>query len=175
MGSSDAPRKLAALYEAHGEKIRYLAVGGWNTAFGYGLFLVLLAWLGAPIHSWSASSAPVLSLAGQNYYLVVQWLGWIVAVPQSTLTMKHFVFKREGSVFPQVGRAFLIYLPAQGLSSLILWAAVSVLHLVPQVGALVAILVTTIFSYVGHKYFTFRAPLEVGVVPETDLAKESGR
>jgi len=173
VGSSDAPRKLAALYEAHGEKIRYLAVGGWNTAFGYGLFLVLLAWLGAPIHSWSASSAPVLSLAGQNYYLVVQWLGWIVAVPQSTLTMKHFVFKREGSVFPQIGRAFLIYLPAQGLSSLVLWTTVRGLHLVPQVGALVAIVITTIFSYIGHKRFTFRIPLEAGKVSDEHVAHES--
>lgn len=159
------------LYEMHGEKFRYLIVGVWNTIFGYGVFLLLLALLGDPIRVWSSSSNSVVALVGGHYYLVVQWLGWVVAVPQSTLTMKYLVFKRGGRALPQIGRAFFIYLPAQALSSVILWASVSVLHLVPQAGALVAIFVTTIFSYLGHKYFTFRVPLEVGDVYGLDREK----
>jgi hypothetical protein len=113
-----------------------------------------------------------MAFVGKNYYLVVQWLGWIVAVPQSTLTMKYFAFKRGGRLLPQIGRAYFIYLPAQGLSSLILWLAVRVVGLTPQLGALLTIIVTTIFSYIGHKYFTFRTPLEVGEVPPEDMIEE---
>ena len=56
-------------------------------------------------------------------------------------------------------------MPAQGLSTLLLWLAVQVIGLTPALGALAAIFVTTIFSYIGHKYFTFKVPLEVGEVP----------
>ena len=42
----------------------------------------------------------------------------------------------------------------------------------PQVGQLLTIAVTTIFSYVGHKYFTFKTPLEVGEVPPQELVEK---
>ena len=41
------------------------------------------------------------------------------------------------------------------------------------VGQLLAVFVTTIFSYFGHKYFTFRVPLEVGEVPPQELLEGS--
>lgn len=165
MASRVATERMASLYEAHGEKLRYLIVGVWNTIFGYGLFVFLLAVLGPVLQPLSASSSRPIALAGANYYIVVQWLGWVVAVPQSTLTMKYFAFRQRGRTMPQILRAYGIYLPAQGLSTVILWFAVEVLHLIPQVGALVAIVVTTVFSYFGHKYFTFRVPVGVGDVP----------
>jgi len=62
-----------------------------------------------------------------------------------------------------------VYLPAQGISSLLLWLAVQVLHLAPAVGQLLTIAFATVFSYIGHKYFTFRIPLETGEVPAEEL------
>lgn len=158
----------AALFRGHGEKIRYLIVGVWNTAFGYALFVLLLAVVGPSVQALSTSSNQLVALIGRNYYLVAQWLGWLVAVPQSTATMRFFVFGSSGRLLPQIGRAYFIYLPAQALSSVILWLTVRVLHMSPPLGALITILVTTVFSYIGHKYFTFRVPLEVGEVYEPD-------
>ena len=139
------------------ERVRYLLVGGWNTAFSYGLFLALLALFGRSMNSFATSSMPLAALIGHNYYVAISWIGWIVAVPQSTITMKYLAFRNHGRLLPQIGKAFFVYLPAQGLGSAILWVNVQLLRLSPPIGALITILVTTIFSYVGHKYFTFGA------------------
>ena len=51
-------------------------------------------------------------------------------------------------------------------------AAVTLAGLSPQLGQLLTIAVTTIFSYLGHKYFTFKTPLEVGEVPPRELVEK---
>ena len=169
---SDSPSALGKLYDKHGDKFRFLIVGVCNTAFSYVLFLVLLALIGPPIQTLANAESSLLRVVGEHYYVAVQWITWVLAVPVSTTTMKYFAFHSRGRLLPQVGRAYFVYLPAQALNSLILWLAVSVLGLTPQIGQLLAIAVTTIFSYVGHKYFTFRAPLEVGEVAPRDLIEK---
>jgi putative flippase GtrA len=149
----------------HAEKVRYLVVGVYNTAVSYLLFLLLLATVGAAFRTLSSSPVGLLALMGRNYYLLASWIGWVVAVPHSTITMKYLVFRKPGRLVPQIGRAFLIYLPAQGLGSVLLWSFVSLMHLHPAVGALLTIAITTVISYLGHKYFTFKTPLGVGEAP----------
>ena len=41
------------LYQRQGDKLRFLVVGGFNTAFSYGLFALLLFLLGDPVRSLS--------------------------------------------------------------------------------------------------------------------------
>jgi putative flippase GtrA len=147
-GLADA---VARLNEKHGEKLRYLVVGTWNTLFSLVLFNVLLL------------------VFGRSLYLMWFWVVWVIAVGQSTVTMKYFAFRSKGRLLPQVGRAFVIYLPAQGLSTAIMWLEVESFHVLPQVAQIITIVVSTIFSYFGHKYFTFRLPLEVGEVPPEDM------
>jgi len=156
------------VYDLHGEKIRYLIVGVWNTGFSYLLFLLLIRLFAEPLQRATALDPKLVAIG-------IQWTSWAVAVVQSTVTMKYFAFRSKGNLWKQVARAYVIYLPAQGLSTLILWTAMFLL--VPHMGArgsamvgqLFAVFITTIFSYVGHKYFTFRVPLEVGEVPPEDL------
>jgi putative flippase GtrA len=137
--------------------------------------------LGPALRTLESSSLPPLQWIGHAYYLVVGWVGWVFAVPQSTVTMKYFVFRSRGKLLHEIWRAYFIYLPAQGLGTVILWFMVQILGMSPPIGSLTTIVVTTIFSYVGHKYFTFRKPLEVGEVydqallepqsPKDDLAQ----
>jgi putative flippase GtrA len=58
----------------------------------------------------------------------------------------------------EIGRAYFVYLPLQVLSSLFLKVAVSVFGLPPLIGQLLTVSVAAVLSYLGHKYFTFRAP-----------------
>jgi putative flippase GtrA len=155
---------MSDLYDLHGEKLRYLIVGVINTAISYVLFLALLALLGPALSSLADSSVRILSAIGRVYYLVVQWIGWVLMVPVSTTTMKYFAFRSKGNLWHELGKAYFVYLPAQGVSMATLWVSVSVLHLSPQFGQLLAIAFATVFSYLGHKYFTFR------VQPEGDNA-----
>jgi hypothetical protein len=89
--------------------------------------------------------------------------------------MKYFAFRAHGHLGKQIIRAYFIYLPAQGLSTAILWVAMFVLspglgdRRAAMVGQLFAVSVAMIFSYLGHKYFTFRVALELGEVPDEEL------
>lgn len=138
------------LYDLHGEKLRFLIVGVWNTLFSVLTFNLLLL------------------VFGREYYLPCFWASWIVSIPQSTLTMKYLAFRRGGPILAQVARAFLIYLPAQGLATAIMWFTVQVLNLLPSLAQLITIVVTTVFSYLGHKYFTFRVPVGLNKVSSED-------
>jgi putative flippase GtrA len=148
--------KLLGIYDVHGEKLRYLVVGVVNTIVGYLMFVGLLASLGVWLQTVAGSSNPALSYLGRYYYLVVQWVSWVFMVPWSTTTMKHFAFRSKGNGLHEIGKAYFVYLPAQGVSSVLLWLTVKVMHLSPAVGQIAAIAFATVFSYLGHKYFTFR-------------------
>lgn len=142
---------LVRLNDLHAEKLRFLGVGIWNTVFNMALFNVLLL------------------VFGHARYMVWFWVAWVLSVGQSTVTMKYVAFRSKGKLLPQIARAFMIYLPAQGIATALMWFAVEVAHLPPQIGQLLTISVTTVLSYLGHKYFTFRVPLEVGEVPPESL------
>jgi len=166
-GTSAPGGALGRLNERHGEKLRYLVVGVWNTAFGYVVFLLALKFLGPPLQTLSGSG--IADWISHYYYIIVQWTVWVGTVVTATATMKYFAFRSKGRFVHEVGRAYLVYLPAQGLSSAILWLTVKVFGLSPQIGQLVTIAFATVFSYLGHKYFTFKVPLEVGEVPPEEL------
>lgn len=159
---SSARERLAHIYDVHGEKFRYLVVGVWNTVFGYALFTVMWLALGPTLTGMLGKSAAAVT---------VQWTAWFFSVPQSTTTMKYLAFRSKGRLLPQIGRAYLIYLPAQFLSMGILWTTTALLHLPVLLGQFITILITVIFSYFGHKYFTFRVPLEVGEVADESLVE----
>jgi putative flippase GtrA len=154
---------LRAAYDAHGEKLRYLIVGVWNTAFSYGLFWLAIKLFAVPLEQATGTGPKTAAL-------ILQWATWVLAVVQSTVTMKYFAFRSKGHVGRQIARAYFIYLPAQGLSSLILWVGMF-LGLSAVIAQLFAVFVTTIFSYFGHKYFTFKVPLGVGEVPAEELVE----
>jgi hypothetical protein len=140
-------------------------------AFGYGLFLVLLALLGGPLSALALSPLAPLALVGGYYYLVVSWIGWAIAVPQDALSMRHLAYRSAGTAFPQVRRLYSVYLPAQILATAILLLSVRLLHLSPPVGALVTIVVAAVFSYLGHRYLAFSEPLQVGEVPPEECVR----
>ncbi|MDR3685382.1 MAG: GtrA family protein [Coriobacteriia bacterium] len=165
--------KVRGLYDAHGEKLRYLVVGVWNTVFSYLLFLLGIRLFASPLEAATRLDPKIVAI-------IIQCAAWVLAVVQSTVTMKYIAFRSKGNLRKQIARAYVIYLPAQGLSMVILWVAMLVLtpglgsRYAAMVGQLFAVFVTTIFSYFGHKYFTFRVPLEVGaVIPEEMLDSDT--
>jgi len=140
------------------EPIRFLVIGGINTLVGYGLFAFML-WLLTPLISpWAQSSFRVIALAGSHSYAVIQWVNWATCVPFSTFMMRRFVFKKGGSYLKQVGRAYGVYLPAQLVASVVLILCVRIFGFAPLVGQAISIVFSTIISYLGHKFFTFRVP-----------------
>jgi len=98
----------------------------------------------------------------------------VLSVPFGAWTLKYYAFQSGGPYLPQALRSYVIYLPAQLLSSALLllfarlftsWSALSLSPLavgertvdpIILIAQLCTIFFATIVSYIGHKYFTFR-------------------
>lgn len=121
------------------EKLRFLFIGAYNTAFGYGVFAVLYLLTHQSMH-----------------YLVIATISHLLSVTHSFLTHRYIVFRDHGRIIP----AFLRFNAATaatlafGLSAITL--LVEVMDVTPLVGQAIVIALSTVGSYLLHRRFTFR-------------------
>jgi putative flippase GtrA len=121
------------------EQLLYLAVGGWNTIFGYGVWALMQFLLGTYLH-----------------YLVVVVLSWPIAVLNAYLGYRFIVFRSRGSVLRELPRFSLVYLVTLVVNLALLPIALRVLPFnIYGIQALFTAAVV-VSSYLGHKYFSFR-------------------
>lgn len=141
--------------------VRYILVGGFNTVFSYGVF-ALLTWSFRELGSFSYMYAAVLS----NF----------IAISVAFLGYKWFVFRTRGNYLVEYVRCFGVY----GSSALIGLAGLPILvpilrhtlhkpELAPYIAGAILTVVTVLFSFVGHKSFSFRQKLiEKDLVSRSD-------
>jgi len=132
-------RRMARFYQRRREQILYLVVGGWNTLFGY-LVWALLQYL---LHDYI-------------YYLAILVIAWFPAVLNAYLCYRHFVFRSKGSVWRELPRFSLVYV---GTLCVGLIGLPILLRLLPFSIYVTQALLTAamvIFSYLAHKYFSFK-------------------
>jgi putative flippase GtrA len=127
---------------------RYLAVGGFNTVFGYTLFAVL---------NFS------LQGLGRYSYLLASFLSNMIAITAAFLGYKVFVFRTKGNYLREWSRCVLVY----GSGMLVTLAGLTVLvpilrtvmaqhsQLAPYVAAGIMAVVVVILSFFGHKHISF--------------------
>ncbi|CAQ00750.1 GtrA family protein [Clavibacter sepedonicus] len=130
------------------ERVAFLLVGGFNTAFAFLLFAGLAATAGRALddagHPVAGSLVP---LAGS----------YAVAILVAFLLYRRFVFRVRGHVLRDLARFVSVYAVSITLNavSLPLLVSFGVERLVAQALIVVAI---TVISYVGHRWFSFRRP-----------------
>ncbi|MDR3634895.1 MAG: GtrA family protein [Isosphaeraceae bacterium] len=120
------------------EQLLYLAVGGWNTVFGYGVWALLQYVLGEHLH-----------------YLVVVVLSWPFAVLNAYLGYRYIVFRSRGPVLKELPRFSLIYLATLLVNLALLPVALRVLPFNIYVIQALFTAVVVVSSYLGHKYYSF--------------------
>jgi putative flippase GtrA len=140
------------LYFRRREQLLYLVFGAWNTVFGYGVWALLQYLLG-----------------GFLPYLVVVVLAWPLAVLNAYLGYRYVVFRSRSPVLKELPRFSLVYLLTLVGNLALLPVALGVLPFnIYVVQAFFAVVVVTC-SYLGHKYYSFRAgnggPLRRHVMP----------
>jgi putative flippase GtrA len=135
--------RAKALYERHGEKLRFLVVGGWNTLFSIGVLWLL-------DHYIPYDQGSVIQ---KGLVLVVQW---VIAVSQNFLTFKFLVFRSKGSWIREYLRIYVTYLATFVIQSVLTLTISGVFGLSVFWANLPTTFVVMIVSYVGHKHFTFR-------------------
>lgn len=141
-------------------EVRYLIVGGLNTAFSYGLFAVALVLL----HSWSVPGD----------YAIAITFSWIVSNLTSFTLQRRFVFAGTGHPVREFVKftsvtfgSFLANLGLSWLSAAILGFDGAIEKLISQV---VVTIVLVIGTYLLHRGFSFGG----GVEPSGIVAVETG-
>ncbi len=137
-----------------GQFLRYLCVGVFNTAFGYGTFSAALFLLNHLLPTRYLYLTVVLaSVLSTPLNITVAYFGY-----------KIFVFRTQGNHLREWLRCFAVYgtgmIPGLLALSALTKFFQSALHLHQSAGYLAGAIVTgftTIYSFFGHKKFSFRA------------------
>jgi putative flippase GtrA len=129
---------------------RYLLVGMWNTLFGYGTFAGFTALLDPRIpYGYVVASAASTSLSITQAFLLYKW----------------FVFKTKGNYLREWLRCIAVY-GSNILLNLILLPplVLAIRHLTrfdrpaPYIAGALLAGFNVIYSFIGHKTFSFRPP-----------------
>lgn len=127
------------LTPAQYEVLAYLAVGGWNTVFGMGIYALAYWLFGKDVN-----------------YLVLAIPTNILAISNAFLCYKLFVFRTKGNWLREYFRCFLVYGGGTLLGMGLLWFFVHVFAINPVIANIAGTVLVVIGSFLGHKYFSFR-------------------
>ncbi|TQL52749.1 GtrA family protein [Subtercola boreus] len=122
------------------EPVRFLLVGAVNTALGFALFTAL----------W-------LSIGNRIGYLACLYLSYAGAIIVAYLLYRRFVFRSADRGALPFLRFSSVYVVSLAINTVALPALVIGFELQPLIAQAAAVVVTTACSYLGHRFFTFRA------------------
>lgn len=128
------------------QRIAFLLVGGFNTAFGFVLFvafdLTVGQWLDATVNETIGS-------------LGTLFCAHVIGVLIAFVLYRRFVFVVHGHVLRDLARFWSVYLVSISINAVVLPVLVNIgwNRILAQLSILV---VTVAISYVGHKRFSFR-------------------
>lgn len=152
-----ADRLIPMALRPYREQVLYLAVGAWNTLFGYGVFVVLY-----------------YLAAGRVSASVVIVASYVVAVLSAYVGYRYVAFRSHDGVFREFPRFAAVYLVTL-IANLVFFPVA--LRLLPLSTYAVQALFTVgvvIVSYLGHRYFSFRARVADKVPADSSEAPELG-
>ena len=120
------------------ERLRFLAVGAYNTFFG-----IVCFWL-------------FQELIPSLHYLISLILVSELSVLNAFAGHRYVVFKSKAPMFPELGRFHLVYASSMLLGITLTIALVELLRFKPTWANVVSVIATVVISYIAHKKFTFR-------------------
>ena len=118
------------------QRIRFLFVGGLNTIFGYGIYALLV-------------------YTGLNIY-VANVISTVLGIGHSYLWNRFYTFKSKDKALGEIFRFITVYLISFAISNVILFVFVTKLGVNKYLGGLFNLVCTTLISWFGHKYFSFK-------------------
>jgi len=121
-------------------RLRFLAVGAWNTGSGDGCYALLFLIAGRHLH-----------------YLWIQLIAHVVSVAQAFVLHRRVTFRSTAPWLPEFLRFNASYLGSLAGGLLAQWALVGGLGLHPLLGAAIVTWVTVALSYGLHRHFSFAA------------------
>lgn len=138
-GMSGPPGLLLRLIRD--QRVAFLIVGAINTVVGYLSFVAFLWTVG---ERWG--------------YLTALACTHVVSVLFAFVLYRFVVFRVRGHLLADLWRFETIYLSALAVNFLLLPLLVEIVRLNVLVAQALIVFVTSVMSWVGHKYFSFRRP-----------------
>lgn len=123
----------------HKSKLFYVAVGASNTVIGFGLYTILLEFL------------------GPSNYLAVFALAHILATVVAFVLNRKFVFRSKANWTKELIRFFAVNFSSAAINFLLLIALVNVMALNPLIAQAIASAILVFLTYLLHLRFTFRS------------------
>lgn len=133
------------------QRIAFLIVGGINTVVGFLWFALFEATVGR--------------LAG---YLVSLAFAHVASVLCAFVLYRRLVFVVRGNVLIDLLRFEMVYLVAIGINFAALPLLVEIAGLPPLAAQAIIVTVTTVVSFIGHRYFSFRRPAQRSTEPASE-------
>jgi len=118
------------------QRIRFLFVGGLNTIFGYGIYALLV-------------------YIGLNIY-IANVISTVLGIFHSYLWNRFYTFRSKDKALGEIVRFITVYLISFAISNVILFVFVTKLGINKYLGGLFNLICTTLISWFGHKYFSFK-------------------
>ena len=115
--------------------LRFLLVGGFNTAFSFCVFTMLI-------------------FCGLKYNITLV-ISYIIGVNCSIVTMKYFVYQSEASFYQCYAKGWITYLSTFALNYAFLYVLIELMGINPVVSQAVYTAFSTVYIYLMHKYFTY--------------------
>lgn len=125
--------KIKKIFEY--QQIRFLFVGGLNTLVGYGSYALLL-------------------FLGLNYFLA-NTISYIIGIIHSYIWNKKFTFKSNNKSILEVIKFVFVYVINYLIGLGFLSLFINVFNVNEYIAGVLNLVVTTLISYFGHKYFSF--------------------
>jgi len=129
--------------------LRYLLVGIWNTVFGYALYAALTA---------------LLTPRVPHAYILASFLSSVINITVAFLGYKWLVFQTKGNYLKEWLRCVMVYSSSLLIGLMLLPILVETIRRVlgyerwaPYIGGALLMGATVIYSFFGHRKFTFRS------------------
>lgn len=122
------------------KKIRYIAVGIWNTVFSYVAFIVLYFLCKAWLH-----------------YMLILVLSQVVGLTNAYICYKLLVFKTKGNVIREYLRFYVVYGTTFLVNLVLIGFFVEVLGINPVISQGVIAVIVVVMAYFGHSRFSFNS------------------
>lgn len=123
------------------ERFRFLLVGGFNTVVGYGIFVLI-----------------ELTFGRHTSYLLSLYIAFFIGTIVAFITHRRITFQisGRGKVVLDYFRFLGVNLVSLAVNTIALPLLVELGHLSPIAAQAIIVVVTTLISYIGHKFFSFR-------------------
>ena len=122
-----------------GQKIRFLLVGGFNTVVAYLIFTALYFLTG-------------------HRYLISVIIQCTISINISIITMRYYVFRSHGRFLKEYCKAAGFYAYMLFFNMAWLFIFIETLHIHALISQALYLCVSTVLTFLCHKYFSFRQP-----------------